>query len=32
MPKEVLDSLTIKPIEKIEEAIKECLVKVKLKK
>ncbi len=32
MPKEVLNSLTIKPIEKIEEAIKECLVKVKLKK
>lgn len=32
MPKEVLNNLTIKPIEKIEEALKECLVKVKLKK
>ncbi len=27
MPKEVLDSLTIKPISRIEEALKECLVK-----
>lgn len=26
MPKEVLDSLTIKPIKRIEEALKECLV------
>lgn len=32
MPKEVLDSLTIKPIAQIEEALAECLVKVKNKK
>jgi len=29
MPKEVLNSLTIKPISRIEEALKECLVKAK---
>ena len=32
MPKEVLDSLTIKPISRIEEALQECLVKTKSKK
>ncbi|MBP7709968.1 MAG: endopeptidase La [Rickettsiales bacterium] len=31
MPKEVLNSLTIKPISRIEEAFAECLVKAKVK-